>query len=189
MHKKTRSSPNSKWYPVLEVIQTLFYYIIMEITYNHIFFNIFGGIKGLLCAVISTFLIGFVIETAKKKWRSHFKGTVYGTILTKSNSNSSVPLKNVEISWGPSHHVTKKDLPAITNAKGEFHFESLPLRPNNLTLTAKLTNNRYIHQDIGDFEGVRWFLGRRWLGFPLSSGIPKRVDLMIPDIPPPIIGN
>lgn len=189
MLNKTRSSPNSKWSPVLGVIQTLFYYSIIEITWHHIFLNIFGPVKGLLCAIISTLLINIVIEIAKKKWRSYFKGTVYGTVHTKSDSNASVPFKNIEISWGPSHHLTKKDVPAITNKKGEFHFENLPLKPNNLTLTTKLTNNRYIHQEIGDIEGVRWFLGKRWLGFPLSAGIPKRVDIVIPDLPPPIFGN
>ena len=189
MHNKNHSSPNSKWYPVLGVIEFLIYYSIIENTYHHIFLNIFGPRKGFLCALLCTLLTIFVIETAKEKWRSYFKGTVYGTILMESDSTSSVPLKNVEISWGPSHHLSRKDTPIITNEKGEFHFESLPLRPNNLTLTAKLTNNRYIHQDIGDFEGVRWFLGKRWLGFPLSSGVPKRVDFVIPDIPPPIFGN
>ena len=189
MQNKNRSSPNSKWSYVLEVIQTLFYYSIIEITWHHIFLNFFGPVKGLLCAILFTSLIAYVIETAKKKWRSYFKGTVYGTVLTNSDSNASVPFKNIEISWGPSHHRTKKDIPVITNEKGEFHFENLPLKPNNLTLTAKLTNNRYINQDIGDIEGVRWFLGKRWLGFPISSGIPKRVDVVIPDIPPPIFSN
>lgn len=189
MHNKTRSTPNSQWSHVLAGIQTLFYYSLIEITYRHIFFNIFGPTKGILCAILCTLLINIVIEIAKEKWRSYFKGTVYGTVLTKSDSNSSVPFKNVEISWGPSHHLTKKDVPVVTNEKGEFQFENLPLRPNNLTLTAKLTNNRYIHQEIGDIEGVRWFLGKRWLGFPLSAGMPKRVAFVIPDMPPPIIGN
>ena len=186
MHNKNHSSPNSKWSTVLGVVEFLIYYSIFDYIFLNIFSsNILGILKGFLC----TMLLHFVIETVKEKWRSYFTGTVYGTILMESNSSSSVPLKNVEISWGPSHHLSRKDTPVITNKKGEFHFESLPLRPNNLTLTVDLTNNRYIHQDIGDFEGVRWFLGKRWLGFPLSSGMPKRVDFVIPDIPPPIFGN
>ena len=170
MPTKNHTIPNSRWSAVLFVIEFLIYYSISE----YIFLNIFGSIKGILC----TILLFFVIETVKKKWRSFFKGTVYGNVILKNVGNPSIPLKNVEISWGPSHHLTKRDAPVITNAKGEFHFENLPLRPN-LTLTAKLTNNRYIHQAIGDFEGVRWFLGRRWLGFPISSGVPKGVDFIV----------
>ena len=117
-------------------------------------------------------LIAFVIETVQKKWQSFFTGVVYGSVSLKSDSILSTPIKDVEISWGPSHYLTKRDLPVVTNAKGEFHFENLPLRPS-LTLTVKLPSNRYIHQGIGDFEGVRWFLGLRWLGFPISPGCSK----------------
>ena len=176
MPTKNHTIHNSRWSPVLSVIEFLIYYSI----FDYIFLNIFGTIKGLLC----TILLIFVIETVKEKWRSFFKGTVYDDVILKSDGNPSIPLKNVEISWGPSHHLTKRDTPVITNAKGEFHFENLPLRPN-LTLTVKLTNNRYIYQAIGDFEGVRWFLGKRWLGFPISPGIPKRVDFIIPSMSSP----
>ncbi len=43
---------------------------------------------------------------------------------------------------------------------------------------------REVYQRVDGFEGVKQFLG-----LPISSGIPKRVDFVIPDIPPPIIGN
>ena len=186
MDTKNRSSPNSKWFPVLSIINFWIYYLIFEYTYHHIFLDMLGPIKGLLCALLCTLLIIFAIETTKEKWRSFFKGTVYGTVLL--DSTSPAPIKNVEVSWGPSHHLPRKDTPVITDDKGEFRFENLPLRPH-LTLTAKLPNNRYVHQAAGDFEGVRWFLGKRWLGFPMSSGSPKHVDFVISDISPSIIGN
>ena len=180
MHTKNRPNPHSRWSPVLGIIEFLIYYSISE----YIFSNIFGTIKGLLC----TILLIFVVETVKEKWRSFFKGTVYGNVILKSGSIPSTPLKNVEISWGPSHHLKKQDTPVRTNAKGEFRFENLPLSPT-LTLTAKLTNNRYIHHAIGDFEGVRWFLGKRWLGFPISPSIPKRIDFVLPSMPSSAAGN
>ena len=175
MHTQNQTIPNSKWSPVLSVIEFLIYYTIFDCIFLTIFgLTIFGIIKGLLC----TMLLHFVIETVKEKWRSFFKGTVYGNVILKSDSIPSMPIKNVEISWGPSHHLTQQDTPVITNTKGEFHFENLPLGPY-LTLTAKLSNNHYIHQAIGDFEGVRWFLRKRWLGFPISPGTPKRVDFIV----------
>lgn len=66
MLNKNRSSPNSKWSPVLGVIQTLFYYSIIEITWHHIFLNIFGPVKGLLCAILFTSLIAYIIESKKE---------------------------------------------------------------------------------------------------------------------------
>ena len=188
MDTKNRSNPNSKWFPVLSFIEFLIYYLILEYTYHDIFYDILGPIIGFLCALLCTFLINFVIATAIEKLRSFFKGTVYGTVVLNSDSTSLAPIKNVEVSWGPSHHLSRKDTPVVTDEKGEFRFDNLPLRPH-LTLTAKLPNNRYVHQVIGDFEGIRWFLGKRWLGFPMSSGSPKRVDFVISDISPPIIGD
>ena len=180
MSTKSHLSPNSKWFPVLSFIKFLIYYLIFENTYHYIFSDLFGPIIGLLCTLLCILLITFVMETAIEKCRSFYKGTVYGTVVLNSDNTSPAPIKNVEVSWGPSHHLRRKDTPVITDEKGEFRFENLPLRPH-LTLTAKLTNNRYVHQVIGEIEGVRWFLGRRWLGFPMSSGIPKRVDFMISD--------
>ncbi len=188
MNAKKHSSLNSKWFPVLSFMNFLIYYLIFENTYQYIFLDLFGPIIGLLCTLLCILLITFAIETATKKMRSLFKGTVYGTVVLNSDNTSPAPIKNVEVSWGPSHHLRRKDTPVITDEKGEFRFENIPLRPH-LTLTAKLTNNRYVHQVIDDFEGVRWFLGKRWLGFPMSSGIPKRVNFVISDMPPPITGD
>ena len=171
MHTKNQTILHSKWYPVLGIIKFLVYFIILDYIISDIF--------GVVAAFFGIILLELVIETVKKKWRAAFRGTVYGNVVLKSDGVSSVPIKDIEISWGPSHHRTKQTFPVITNAKGEFRFENLPLQPY-LMLTATLTKDRYIHQDIGDFEGVKWFLGRRWLGLPLSSGVPKRVDLIVP---------
>lgn len=176
MHSKTQTPHNTQRSLVLGVIKFLIYYIIFEYVLLRIFgSNIIGIIKGLLCIM----LLYCVIEIVKEKWRSYFEATVYGNIIVKNDSLSSIPIKNVEISWGPYHQRTKQITPVITNAEGEFHFDNLPLKPN-LTLTAKLPNNRFVHHAIGDFEGIRWLLGLPWLGLPISSGAPKRVDFVVP---------
>lgn len=176
MHTKTQTTPNTGWPPVLGVIIFLINYVIFEFIFLRIFgSNIFGIIKGLLCMM----LLYCVIEIVKEKWRSHFKGTVYGNVILKSDTIPSIPMKNVEVSWGPYHHRTKQNTPIITNAKGEFHFDDLPLK-TNLTLTARLSDNRYVHHVIGKIEGIRWLLGLPSLGLPLSSGVPIHIDFIVP---------
>lgn len=178
MYTKTHTIPNTGWSLILGVIKYLLYYLIFEYIILKIFgSDIFGIIKGLLCII----LLYCVIETVKEKWRSLFKGTVYGNVFLKSDSIPSIPIKNVEVFWGPYHQRTKQNTPIFTNTKGEFHFDDLPLKPN-LTLTAKLPNNRYVHHAIGEIEGIRWLLGLPWLGLPLSSGVPIHVDFVVPPV-------
>ena len=176
MHTKVQTTHNTRRHIVLRVVNFLIFYIIIE----YVFFIIygsdgFGEIKRLICVV----LFSCLLDTVKKTWNSYFSATVYGKVMLISDSMSNIPLKNVEISWGPYHHRKKYNTPVITNAKGEFHFDDLPLKPN-LTLTAKLPNKRYVHNVIGEIEDIRWLLGSPWLELPISSGTPKRVDFIVP---------
>lgn len=45
-------------------------------------------------------------------------------------------------------------------------------------------------KNVGEIEGVKWFLGiERWR-LPLSSGVPKRFDITIPtNYTPPIYND
>ncbi len=178
MHTTTQTTPNTRPSLVLGVIEFLSYCIIFEYTILNIFGSSpFGTVKGFLFIT----LLFCLKETVIRKWRSLFKGTVYGNVFLKSDSISSIPIKDVEVSWGPYHQRTKQNTPVITNAKGEFHFDDLPLK-HNLTLTAKLPNNRYVHHAIGEIEDIKWLLGLPWLGLPLSSGVPIHVDFVVPSV-------
>ena len=47
-------------------------------------------------------------------------------------------------------------------------------------MSLKYPNRSKIVEDAGEIEGVKWFLGiKRWR-LPLSSGIPKQFDIIIP---------
>lgn len=175
MQTKTQKTDNIGRSLVLYVIDCSVFGIIYKFVFLKLYGSDgFGTLKALLC----TLLLSLLLELAKKTWRSYFAGTVYGNVILKSDSMQTIPIKNVEISWGPHHHRKKQNTPVSTNAKGEFYFDDLPLKPN-LTLSVKLPNNRYVHNVIGEIEGVRWLFGLHWLELPISSGDPKRIDFIV----------
>ena len=47
-------------------------------------------------------------------------------------------------------------------------------------MSLKYPNRSKIVKNVGEIEGVKWFLGiERWR-LPISSGIPKQFDIIIP---------
>lgn len=170
MRKKVPPIFSVQWSPVLIVIEVCLLGIIFGI--------IFGNSIRIFYFVL---LLNVVINVVKKKWRAFFKGTIHGKVAMKYNATTIIPLENIEISY--SYPMAEPRTPAFTDAAGEFRFEREVPLGRDFTLTAKIEKigkNRYVHQDIGEIEEVRWFLGRRWLGLPISSGIPKRVDFVVP---------
>lgn len=125
-------------------------------------------------------------------WSRFFEGTIYGQV-TRADGDTN-RLENIEIFLGSSYlskeKIPKKWRPVLTNAKGEYRFDNcVSVNDKTIRLTVKYESEtpgyyRKISKDVEGIEGIR-----RFLGLPISSGIPKRVDFVIPDIPPPIIGN
>ena len=99
--------------------------------------------------------------------------------MATNSETTTIPIERVEISYG-APNFTRLCIPVFTNAEGEFCFERDVPVGHDLTLTAKIGNNRCMREDMGEIERVKWFLGMRWLGLPVSSGVPKRVDFIVP---------
>ncbi len=114
-------------------------------------------------------------------------GTVYGQVIQEDRGTNR--LENIEMSLSIGHSGEKWS-PVLTNAKGEYRFEKcVPVHLKYIVIMAKYESGasggtREITEIVDGIAGVK-----RFLGFPISSGTPKRVDFVIPDIPPPIIGN
>lgn len=125
-------------------------------------------------------------------WSRFFEGTIYGQVTREDGDTSR--LENIEVSLlyikMDNKKVPKKWRPVLTNSKGEYRFDNcVSVNDKTIYLMVKYESGapgyyREISKNVEGIEGVR-----RFLGFPISSGIPKRVDFVIPDIPPPIIGN
>lgn len=161
MRKKIHPIFNDRWNPV---------FIFIEV---YLLCSIFGTAKGFIYSV----LLGTLITVVKKKWRNFFKGTITGKVVVEQTDSTFTPLENIEISY--SHPLLDPPEPTFTDDAGEFCFErNIPLG-KNFTVTAKIGNKNYIHQDVEEIEDVKWFFGARWLGLPISSGIPKRVDFVV----------
>ena len=97
-------------------------------------------------------------------------------------------IENVKILWNAGS-VTKQCVPVFTNSEGEYRFECEVPIGYYITMTAKYGNNREIEKNVGEIEDVKWLLGIRRLGLPISSGIPKHVDFVIPSMPSSTAGN
>ena len=141
-----------------------------------------------LLIIIAVILIYVFKGTATEIWSGFFEGTIYGQVVMENGDTDPRQLENIEISWFISDFV-KKCKPVLTNSKGEYRFDRDVPIGYNLSMTAKYEIGkpgyyREVHERVDEIEGVKWFLG-----LPFSSGILKRVDFVIPDIPPPIFGN
>ena len=125
-------------------------------------------------------------------WSRFFEGSIYGQV-TREDGNTN-RLENIEVYLGftgdSTKRIPKKWRPVLTNSNGEYRFDNcVSVNSNTVRITVKYETEtpgyyREIRNRVEGIEGVR-----RFLGLPISSGIPKRVDFVIPDIPPPIIGN
>ena len=133
----------------------------------------------LMCTIASA--IASVINSAAEKCRSAFYGTVYGEVVIKDNDMTTIPLQNIEISYN-SPFLEKPGDPVFSDAKGKFCFERIVPVDKPITLEAKIEKDRIIYQHIGKIEGVKWFLGKPSLRLPLSSGVPKHVNLVVPTL-------
>ena len=138
--------------------------------------------------ILGTAMIIFTFWGAPAEILGRFlPGTIYGQVTREDGD--TMRLENIEVSLHFSK-MAKKWKPVLTNSKGEYRFDKcIPGNLKYIAITVKYGSGapghyREITKIIDGFEGVRKFLG-----LPISSGIPKRVDFVIPDIPPPIIGN
>lgn len=158
--------------------------VLQHLTPKHLTGGWIGWISALLGVFIVVmllyviiFAIVFVINFVIEKWRVAFYGTVYGKVVIKNNDTTTIPLKNIEISYS-SPFLEKPAFPVFSDAKGMFRFERVVPVHKPITLEAKV-EKEHIYQHIGKIEGVKWFLGKPSLGLPLSSGVPKYVDFVI----------
>ena len=141
-----------------------------------------------LIIVIAAILIDLFSGAAVYIWSGFFEGTIYGKVVMENGDTDSRRLENIEISWYTSDKI-RQCKPILTNTIGEYRFErDVPVGyPLYMTAKYEIGKSGYyreIRKMVDEIEGVSWFLG-----LPLSSGIPKRVDFVIPEKPPPIFGN
>ncbi len=180
MHIKNNTIPNRRRSPILGIIEFCIYYSIFEYIFLNIFgFTIFGIIIALLCTILLIIVIqNFVIHFVTERWRAAFYGTVYGKVVMKDSDTTTIPLKNIEISYNSSF-LEKPGIPVFSDAKGMFSFERVVPVHKPITLEVKIEKDHIIYQHIGKIEGVKWFLGQPSLRLPLSSGDPKHVDVIV----------
>lgn len=139
--------------------------------------------------VVVSLMIDFFFGSPTEIWSRFFEGTVYGKVVMENGDTDPNRLANIEISLYISDFA-KKCKPVLTDSNGEYRFErDVPVNAESLSMTAKYEAGspgyyREVYQRVEGIEGVK-----RFLGLPISSGIPKRVDFVIPDMPPPILGN
>lgn len=183
MRAKSYTIPNIRRPSVLGIIESLIFYCIFEYIFLDIFgLDIFGFIKALLCTLIFILILHYVIHFVTKRWRAAFYGTVYGKIVMENSDTTTIPLKNIEISYN-SPFLVKPGIPVFSDAKGRFRFEHVVPVYKPITLEAKIEKDHIIYQHIGKIEGVKWFLGQPSLRLPISSGDPKCVDFVVSSFP------
>ena len=129
-------------------------------------------------------LFGFVAQI----WRMLFLGTVNGKFVIERSEVLSNKIEDIEISLRAIDCKVKVGS-VSENTKGEYLFQSkIPLR-RKFTIAVDVGNRRVVTEDIGEIEGVRWLFGQPHLGLPISSGQPKEVDLVVPNIPEDTIAS
>ncbi|MCG9128115.1 hypothetical protein JT359_10990 [Candidatus Poribacteria bacterium] len=179
MYTKSHTVTDIRRSPILGIIEFLIYYIIFQYVFLHIFgFSIFRIIIALLCTCLLKVLLDSVRHFLTERWRASFYGTVYGKVEMKNSDTTTIPLKNIEISYN-SPLLEKPGIPVFTDAKGRFRFNSVVPVHKPITLEAKIEKDQIIYEHIGKIEGVKWFLGQPLLGLPISSGNPKWVDFVV----------
>ncbi len=115
-------------------------------------------------------------------WRRLFFGTVNGRVILEKSKILSNQVENIEILLRTDNYKVKVG-PIFENAKGEYLFQSKVPTGHPITLTVDVGNGQGVTENISEIEGVRWLFGKPKFGLPLSSGQPKQVDLVIPNIP------
>lgn len=135
-----------------------------------------------LVIVVAVILIYILQGIGEEIWNRFFEGTIYGTVVMVTEDNTREPVGNVEISWSTGFGI-KQCRPVLTNFKGEYRFDNDVPLGYHISMTAKYGYQHETHQSVGEIEGVNWFFG-----LPISTGVHKRVDFIIP-YNPPIFGN
>ncbi len=130
----------------------------------------------------SFLFLQIVINWIKKKCHAFFRGTIHGKVVMKNSDTTITPLRNIEVYF--SYPTAEPRKPVFTDATGKFRFEcEIPIG-KSITVSVKIRKtgkSRFIHQDIGEIEAVKWLLGKRWIGIPISSGDLKHVDFVVTD--------
>jgi hypothetical protein len=132
---------------------------------------------------IGWILFSLLVGTVKNVWCVIFEGAIYGKVVMENGDNVPQHVENIEISWDAGSNARKCN-PVLTNSKGEYRFDRDVPVGHYLSMTARDRYHREIRINVGEIEGVKWFVG-----LPISSGIPKRVDFTIPAIPSPTAVN
>ena len=136
---------------------------------------------------IAALLICMFLNVAANIWRGFFEGTIYGKVFIENGNTSQQNLEGIEISLEIAGN--KKCKPVLTNDMGKYRFDRNVPVGYYLWINVKYGKNQRYSEFIGTIEGVKWLLGSRRLALPISSGIPKRVDLGIHPIISQYAGN
>ena len=138
---------------------------------------------------IAALLILMFLNVAANIWRGFFEGTIYGKVFIENGNTSQQNLEGIEISLDVIGS-NKKCKPVLTNGMGEYRFDHNVPVGCYLWINVKYGKNQRHEEFIETIEGVKWLFGdRRFLALPISSGIPKRVDLGIHPIISQHAGN
>lgn len=156
--------------------------MIMKNAFDKFFNNRWYPITILVLIFVMFIVIPILQAIVVDVWCSFFKGTVYGKVVMENGDTDPRKLENIEISWSTKNFF-KRCNPVLTDANGEYIFErDVPVGYYILMYAKYETGNpvytRTIYEGLDEIAGVRWFLG-----LPFSSGIPMRVDFVIPNIP------
>ncbi len=174
---------NHRWSPVIDwIFGIILYALILTIAKILGFGDIFYRYE-------LFFLIAFVIiiTIIAQIWRRLFFGTVYGKIVLDNNILQQHANK-IEF-FLTANSRKKKINPVPTKSLNELQFDCKVPVGCQITFTATDGNDEVINENVGEIEGVRWLFGIPYFGLPISTGVPKRVDFIIPYNPPPIFGN
>ncbi len=139
-------------------------------------------------AFIAGILISHLWGAGADVWRGFFEGTIYGKVFIENGNTSQQNLEGIEISLDIIGS-NKKCKPVLTNDMGEYRFDHNVPVGCYLWINVKYGKNQRHREYIDTIEGVKWLLGSRRLALPISSGIPKRVDLGIHPIISQYAGN
>ncbi len=160
----------------------------MKNVFHSLFNNRWYPITIIVLIIVMFILIPILKIIVVDVWCSFFKGTVYGRVVMENGDTDPRKLENIEISWSTDNIFTTCK-PVLTDSQGEYIFEREVPVGGYVSMYAKYeTGNpvytRTVYEGLDGISGVRWFLG-----IPFSSGIPMRVDFVIPYRPSQTIKN
>lgn len=181
-HKSVHSFFNIRWIPVIVVIST--YLISLLITAIG---DIWGYDSSLYDYVRTICIILFWVDiVVVYTWRVMFRGRLNCKVVMENNYNLPQRLDNITISL-TTDYFSKRIKPKFTSGKGEYIFARKVPVGFNITINVKDGKKLVFAGNVGEIEEVKWLFGNPYFRLPISSGIPKYVNLVISNSPQPII--